>query len=616
MSTKDSDSDDSNSSKCLTPPRVPQKKRKYSTAFQDKWLTEFDWLVKSDNYNGECKLCRSKINIKHEGVRALTIHSQSKKHKSSVSNKDSSQSQSISSFFTKKASKEEDSVSAIEATSVYHGIKHHHSYNSQDCTNKLFNTLFPDSSLAKKVSCGRTKCTSICESVLAPAAQEILLNEIKDAEYFSVGIDASNKGNIKMFPVVVQYFHKECGIKQGLLDFYRDPQEKSSDIKEQLCRVLLENNLDINNVSSFAADNASVNYGINNSVYQKLQIDNDKILKANCKCHILHNCTKFALKGIKFDVEALVLKVYSEFSAYAKRTESLKNFHAFLNTEYREILRHVPTRWLSLLPAIERLLFNWPALRAYFIEEGEDECSAIIWEAFKEENSLPLCYCCFLHNVMQIFNNNIKVLESDYVTSTELHDVMIDIRLKITNRKKDAFFGSSVKDHLKKLNETDKATFYRQADIFFQRCLHYLNKWYDYDNSEFSKMSMLSMKNPITWDNLRDLANDLKINIEEDKLYDDFCVLREVQDTIAKSVERVDLRWAKFFSTVEVGVGAMLKKLVSFVLSVPVSNAGCERVFSIVFDIWTKERNRLNEQHVKAEIQTFVNFQMECKEFF
>lgn len=125
-----------------------------------------------------------------------------------------------------------------------------------------------------------------------------------------------------MFQIVVQYISKEYGLKHGLLDFYPNVQEKSSDIKEQLCR-LLENNLDIKNVSSFVADNASVNYGLNNSVYQKLQIDNDKILKANLKCHVCHNCTKFGLKDIKFDDEALVSKIYTEFSVYAKRTEGM-----------------------------------------------------------------------------------------------------------------------------------------------------------------------------------------------------------------------------------------------------------------------------------------------------
>lgn len=90
------------------------------------------------------------------------------------------------------------------------------------------------------ISCGRTKCISICESVLVPIAQEILLNDIKEAEFFPVATVASNKGNVKMFPIVVHYFHKESGINHRLLDFYRNSQEKSGEIKEQICPVFIE----------------------------------------------------------------------------------------------------------------------------------------------------------------------------------------------------------------------------------------------------------------------------------------------------------------------------------------------------------------------------------------
>ena len=51
-----------------------------------------------------------------------------------------------------------------------------------------------------------------------------------------------------MSPVVVQYFHKESGTKLALLDFHRVPQERSGEIKNQVGRVLVGNNLDINNL--------------------------------------------------------------------------------------------------------------------------------------------------------------------------------------------------------------------------------------------------------------------------------------------------------------------------------------------------------------------------------
>ena len=312
--------------------------------------------------------------------------------------------------FSRPESVESYLVIATELTATYHGIKHHHSYNSQDCGNKLSNIMFSDSSIAKKIACGRTKASSIVENVLAPAGQELLIDDLKRAKYFSLGIDASNCDNLKMFPVTVQYFSEESGIKLGLLDFYEDSQETSEAIANQIRSVLEKNELDVNCLAGFSADNASVNFGKHVSVYEKLKKEVPTITRANCKCHILHNCTKFALKALSFDVEALVLKVYSEFTSSVKRTSELASFFEFVDLEYREILRHSPTRWLSLLPAIERLLINWPALKSYFFSQGEEECAKIIWNAFKdeEEDSLPLCFCYFLQNVMQVFQNNVK----------------------------------------------------------------------------------------------------------------------------------------------------------------------------------------------------------------
>jgi hypothetical protein len=73
---------------------------------------------------------------------------------------------------------------------------HHHSYVSQDCGMKLNSKLYTDSKLAEKMRCGRTKATAIVQNVLSPSSIEMVLNDLHDCP-FSVGTDASNKGNIK-----------------------------------------------------------------------------------------------------------------------------------------------------------------------------------------------------------------------------------------------------------------------------------------------------------------------------------------------------------------------------------------------------------------------------------
>jgi hypothetical protein len=40
---------------------------------------------------------------------------------------------------------------------------------------------------------------------------ELLIAELEEGSSFSIGIDASNTGNIKMFPLVCRYFLKGAG---------------------------------------------------------------------------------------------------------------------------------------------------------------------------------------------------------------------------------------------------------------------------------------------------------------------------------------------------------------------------------------------------------------------
>ncbi|GFX76941.1 dimer_Tnp_hAT domain-containing protein [Trichonephila clavipes] len=70
--------------------------------------------------------------------------------------------------------------------------------------------------------------------------------------------------------------------------------------------------------------------------------------------------------------------------------------------------------------------------------------------------------------------------------------------------------------------------------------------------------------------------------------------------------------WCKFFQKEE---APNLLKIVQFVCSVPVSYAFVERIFSVMGNVWTDERNRLAVNTVKSELCSFFNITSSCTEF-
>jgi hypothetical protein len=102
--------------------------------------------------------------------------------------------------------------------------------------------------------------------------------------------------------------------------------KNSQAVAKMMLKSLSENNLDIKHVSSYAADNASVNYGVRQSVFTELKKENGSILKANFNAHVTHNTLKKAADALKCDIETLITSVYSHFSVSANSRIQLIDF--------------------------------------------------------------------------------------------------------------------------------------------------------------------------------------------------------------------------------------------------------------------------------------------------
>ncbi|CAF3888731.1 unnamed protein product [Rotaria sp. Silwood1] len=243
---------------------VSRKLKEKKGIFKKDWLNikEYSpWLqeIKNDPTKARCKTCLRTFSVHYDGKTALKKHMNSDLHKSCI--KSFTNTSSI--VLPAPCVSEIQKISSIEGTFVYHGVKHGHSYTSQQCTINLVKTLFESSStVAKSLSCAKTKSRAIACNVLAPYFTRKILDEVLEARFYSISFDASNKGNTKTYPFVVQYF-SDIDVKKGkyvllfeiyfsflsliitilrlgLIDFIEDSRETALDIFNNIIKVLLQ----------------------------------------------------------------------------------------------------------------------------------------------------------------------------------------------------------------------------------------------------------------------------------------------------------------------------------------------------------------------------------------
>lgn len=162
---------------------------------------------------------------------------------------------------------------------------------------------------------------------------------------------------------------------------------------------------------------------------------------------------------------------------------------------------HVPTRWLSLLQAIQRIIECWPALKSYFVSQGKEDCPHIIWafvcgaeDPGDLDSTLAECVLAFMHNVMQEFDASIRVLESDSATLVDVYTVMNRLRSQLMSRRTDKFYGSKAKQTLRNLLPNQQEQFRSLVDRFFEKAVLYLEERFDFNCEMLSNIGCLSLK--------------------------------------------------------------------------------------------------------------------------
>ena len=208
-----------------------------------------------------------------------------------------------------------------------------------------------------------------------------------------------------------------------------------------------------------------------NNVFFKVKENIERNLTGiGCAAHIVHNCIQHVVDNLSVAVESLVVKIYKFFHIYTVCVIELKQFCDFVDIEYQRILQHGNTRFLSLLPALQRILKMFEQLRSYF--NSQEGCPTLINNCFEgptQELNLK-----FVHGQLKYFNQTILKLEKESISAVEVVLVLSEIKQNVLAKKENSFLPSQATVLPRKPEEAGEVNverFYKGERNFYDKCL-------------------------------------------------------------------------------------------------------------------------------------------------
>ena len=177
-----------------------------------------------------------------------------------------------------------------------------------------------------------------------------------------------------------------------------------------------------------------------------------------------------AVDNLPVAVESLV-KMYKFFHIYIVCVTELKQFCDFIDIEYQRILQHENARFLSLLPALQRILEIFERLRSYF--NSQEGCPTLIENCFEDPTQE-----LYLKVVLgRYFNQTILKLEIKSISAVEVLLLLSELKQNVIAKKENNFLPCQAMVLLNKLEEAGEVNverFYKEARNFYDKCLSYL----------------------------------------------------------------------------------------------------------------------------------------------
>lgn len=180
-------------------------------------------------------------------------------------------------------------------------------------------------------------------------------------------------------------------------------------------------------------------------------------------------------------------------------------------SEFAPVLRHVVTRWLSLLPAEERAMKSFDILKDYFITMGEDDCPSVLWNFFSSDDTEP--YLAFFQNALKVLHDAVLSLENETLLCFEGYHVMVRLTNKLKQRIDDEFLGFTCGSLIRKLPIETASLIKTACCAWYKNVLKYIETRYDFNESKLNLFKPLSLQDDtLTYASIVNIIEKLNIS--------------------------------------------------------------------------------------------------------
>lgn len=409
----------------------------YTQKYRKEWESnpEFKGWLKpfiGDDTRAYCLYCKADFYAKLSDVKK---HMTTQKHTQKAKPYNSSTQNKLP-FMVKKIY----SAKKAEATMAL-AIAEHCSMLACDHIGEACRAAFSDSTAATHFKMHRTKCTEMINGVLAPYFLKKLVADVGD-QRFSLLLDESTDVSVsKYLGVVIRYF---SDTKQTIVSTFLGLVELEGGDAKSIARAVVafleKCCLKKEKLLGIGTDNASVMTGINNGVHKVLKEEYGLkyLVLIRCVCHSLQLAVSHASNDtIPRSVEYLVRETYNWFSVSPKRREAYKAIYETINCGEKplQITKVCATRWLSIEPAVSRILDQWEELRLHFaVTKSSEHCymAEVLYSMYSDPQNI--LYLTFLKSVLGEVQLAIKAFEGEQVDPLKLLDSLVSLIKSVSSR--------------------------------------------------------------------------------------------------------------------------------------------------------------------------------------